>query len=471
MIIILAFVWRILTDREVPYVRSEYVALIAGIFVALPIIVYLGVRYWNRVEESLYPDIDESWRAGMEALQNVGLSIGSAPLFVVLGNTALEDVFVDAMQAGNITFRIARVPDIAGAEPALRWYVTENAIYLFCRRVGALSCLARTPARAPFGDSLPAAGSGQAARGVAARQAYIGTIMPGASPAAVAELQPWQSPAAERVPQLSVNVNFAEESRRLRYLGRLIKGTRRPRCGINGAITVLPFELEAAGERELQSLIDSIRSDTQSLHDVLWLRFPVTGLVVGMEKAKGFVEFIQTLEPMDLHRRLGAGFDVRRRATSERLHKLSDGICDNFETFVYRHFRQQEALWQPEYNRKLYALLCHVRERLKPKLNIVMRKAFGEFDARTAAADSDLTNGKRAPVFFSGCYLAATGSSPEQQAFIKGVLDEKLIREQARIEWTSEAQRVHLFFKIAVWAGWAVLVGLLIVGAMILSRT
>jgi hypothetical protein len=436
---------------------------IASLLIAIPIIVYFGVRYWNRIEESLYPDINEAWRAGMDALRNVGLSIDSAPLFVILGNSALEDVFVEAMQAGNVAFRIARVPDVAGAEPALRWYVDESAIYLFCRRVGALSGLSRTPVRGTYGESIPATGSGQAGRAHAARQAYIGTLTPtSAAAVAVAEMPAWQPAARVQAPPLATDVSLAEESRRLTYLCRLIKGTRRPLCGINGAVTVLPFELESASEQQLQALIDSIRSDAQSIHNALWLRFPVTGLVVGMEKANGFVEFIQTLEPQDIHRRLGAGFDVRRRATSDRLHKLSDGICDSFETFVYRHFRHQEALWQPENNRKLYALLCRIRERLKPKLNIVLRKAFGEGDARTAAGEAGLQNGERAPVFFSGCYLAATGTSPDQQAFIKGVLDEKLIREQARIEWTSDALRVHLLFKIAVWIGWALLGGLLI---------
>jgi type VI protein secretion system component VasK len=222
-------------------------------------------------------------------------------------------------------------------------------------------------------------------------------------------------------------------------------------------VALLPFELESADERELQDLIDFIRIDARSIRDMLRLRFPMTGLVVGMEKAKGFVEFIQSLDPDDVQRRLGARFDVRRRATAERLHRLSDGICDNFERFVYTHFDGHEALWQPENNRKLYALLCRIRERLKPKLNIVLRKAFGESDLRPAHRETGFESGEPPPVFFSGCYLAATGSRPDEQAFIKSVLYDKLVEEQGRVEWTAEAQRTHLLFKIAVWVGWALL--------------
>jgi hypothetical protein len=437
---------------------------ITVITIVLPIIVYFGVRYWNRIEQSLYPDIDESWRAGMEALRNVGLAVDSLPLFVVLGDTALEDVFVDAMQGGHVGFRLARVPDVAGADPPLRWYATDSAIYLFCRRVGGLSGLAQKTARGgPYVDpnTIPPTGTGR--RKVAAQHAYVGTITPGSIPAtAVAEAPAWQAPASERAPRLAADVNLDEQTRRLRYVFRLIRLSRRPLCGINGAVTVFPFELESAGERELQTLIDATRSDSQSIGETLRLRYPVTGLVVGMEKAKGFVEFIQSLEPEDVHRRLGAGFDVRRRATGERLHRLSDGICDKFESFVYTHFGRHEALWQPENNRKLYALLCRVRERLKPKLNIVLRKAFGESGQRVHAGESGLGNAEQAPVFFSGCYLAATGGGADQQAFIKGVLHDKLVVEQGQVEWTPEARRAQLVFKIAVWVGWALLAGCLI---------
>ena len=38
----------------------------------------------------------------------------------------------------------------------------------------------------------------------------------------------------------------------------------------------------------------------------------------------------------------------------------------------------------------------------------------------------------------SGCYLAATGETPDRQAFVKGVIN-KLNEEQELIEWTPEA--------------------------------
>ena len=472
MIVIVAVVVRLGELIDTKEWAPRYLVAITILLVVLPIIVYVGVRYWNRIEQSLYPDIDESWRGGMEALRSVGLSLDSLPLFVVLGNTALEDIFVDAMQAGHVDFRLARVPDVAGADPPLRWYVTDAAIYLFCRRVGALSGLVQSfvPERYIDHNTIPPTGAGR--RRGAAQHAYVGTITPGSIPAAVvAEAPAWQPRVPERAPRLAADVNSGEQLRRMRYVFRLIRRARRPRCGLNGAITAFPFELESAGERELQALIDATRSDFQSIRETLNLRFPVTGLVVGMEKAKGFVEFIQSLEPEDVHRRLGAGFDVRRRATGERLHQLSDGICDKFESFVYAHFGRHEALWQPEINRKLYALLCRVRERLKPKLNIVLRKAFGEGTSQPFAGESRLANAAPAPVFFSGCYLAATGGNPDQQAFIKGVLHDKLVLEQGQVEWTVEARRQQLLFKIAVWMGWALLAACLIgVGMIVRER-
>ena len=42
------------------------------------------------------------------------------------------------------------------------------------------------------------------------------------------------------------------------------------------------------------------------------------------------------------------------------------------------------------------------------------------------------------------------------------MLHDKLIREQSLVEWTDKARQFHLFFRVAVWAGWIVFSVLLV---------
>jgi len=156
------------------------------LLILLPLVVYFGVRYWNRVEESLYPDIDEAWQAGIEALRNAGLSLDSAPMFLLLGGSDVEDAFAGAMRAGGVAFRVERAPGAAGVTPALRWYASDSAIYLFSPRVGALSSLAQSWASSPTAQASSSVAwttrqSASSARQLSSRAAYqapLRTITP-----------------------------------------------------------------------------------------------------------------------------------------------------------------------------------------------------------------------------------------------------------------------------------------------------
>jgi hypothetical protein len=472
--IAVALTFMLMTDVRLPGAGSWII--IGVLFVLLPIIVFVGIRYWNRTEASLYPDIDEAWRGGIDALQRAGISLDSAPLFLVLGGSEIDDAFAKALQSAGTAFRVERAPATAGIDPVLRWYANESAIYLFCSGVGALSSLVRQWAQATHG--LPANWADPSptrptpigrSPSASLQHAALRTITPWDVP--TEEPTPaetvWQAPATQRSrsAQLPTDIDVEQQERRLRYLCRLIKSTRRPRCGINGAVAVLPYALVGAEGRELEAVIECVDRDTKTVHQTLWLRYPVSGLVVGMEHAEGFDEFVRLLGAKHVTRRLGARYDLRRRATVERLQQLSDRICDAFEDFVYVLFDRPDALWQVRDNRKLFGLLCRVREQLKPKLNAILGSAFGrEGQGERPSAWSDRRG--QPPVFFSGCYLAATGSGPEQQAFINGVLNEKLIREQSRVEWTEDARASQTRFRLAVWAGWLVLGGMLVVMAL-----
>ncbi len=477
----------------------RFTATLALVVLSCLVLYFLISRWGEYFEEPLYDDIYKAWTAGIDALNNAGMSPKSAPLFVVLGSSGgqLEQSMVESMRSSGLSFKIEDIPSAAGVDHALRWYATDDAIYLFCSKVGAQSKLARQwsmvvptgweslpgPGRLPGNDPTRTLAPGLTAEypsppGIPNPVAVAAGSQQGSAPAFYEQtIRPEDIEALRKketsgetlmdrkilstshgIARLPSQIDVSKESNRLQYLCQLLKRARFPLCGLNGIVTLLPFELVEAGGPDLEALRRSIRTDLDTIRETLWVRFPVSALLVGMERARGFGEFVGLLETSNREKRLGAGFDALRRATGERLRGLSDGICDAFEDWVYALYRQRDAL-APERqvaNIKLYNLLCRVRTYVKPKLNTVLCQAF-EIKQDNAALD-----------FFSGCYLGATGSSAMEQAFIKGLLHDKLVPQQNNVEWTDKAIRIHRLYNIMTWVGWSVVVVLFLALLLIL---
>ena len=250
---------------------------------------------------------------------------------------------------------------------------------------------------------------------------------------------------------LPASLDTSDQLPRLRYVCKLLKRIRRPTCGINGLITLIPFGLSRVGPLQLSAIAQSARNDVSTVQDTLGIRAPVTAVLVGLEQDKGFTELVRRLQPGLLSRRLGGRFDLRSRPTPEELNTHSDRLCDAFEDWVYRLFSRDDGLAQQRGNRKLYALTSKIRHELKPRLRIVLGQAFGcESGDEAAQEEGD------GSFFFSGCYFAASGEATGQPAFVQGVLKDKLIDEQSKVQWTKDALRTHRFFQIFAVVGWGV---------------
>ena len=433
---------------------------------ALPLLTYIGVRIWGREDDALYPDIDEAWNAGIAALSNVGLSpsAGTVPLFLILGGGKVEEAFAESMQSTGEAPRVDGVPNAAGVTPALRWYATDSGIYLFCSRVGALCSLVEMWKGAnelKWEDNPEQVEVGTAARKSASHSRILVSVsaddISRSSNSASAIHLPVSSPVQSHK-QFPINVNFVEEADRLAYLCRRIKHSRRPRCGINGSIVILPVEFPEANKDAIAAIARSIRKDIRVLHDTLRLRFPISGLVVGMEQATGFNELARLLGPSHIRKRLGAGFDIYRRASSDRIVRLCDYICSSLETFVYALYGRPNEISGVTENRKIYRLLCQIRGEIKPKACELLIDSFARGDRDDLA--NAFENGGEPPAYFSGCYFASTGSRSDEQAFVKGVFFDKLVFEQGKVEWTTAARRTHFRFRVAVMIGWTLFTSL-----------
>jgi hypothetical protein len=71
---------------------------------------------------------------------------------------------------------------------------------------------------------------------------------------------------------------------------------------------------------------------------------------------------------------------------------------------------------------------------------------------------------------FSGCYFAATGNGPSEQAFVKAVL-RKLMSYYTDVEWTPKALKQDRNYRIlANLAALVGLVALMVIAAMIVIK-
>ena len=239
---------------------------------------------------------------------------------------------------------------------------------------------------------------------------------PGAGPVASAADHPAVLP-----PRLA-----AEKTEQLAYVCHLLRSARQPLCPANGVLAVLPFDLVQSTPVEAEALQQAARSDVLTVQRELRLRVPVTSLMVGMEQERGFRELVRRVgRERAASQRFGRNYDLRCVATTSEMRTLTAHVCGAFEDWAYTLFREQEALRRPG-NLRLYGLLCKVRCNLKTRLAEILANGFG-YDERQTPHDQ--------PFLFSGCYFAATGKTPDRQAFVKGVFD-KLVAEQEQIEWT-----------------------------------
>jgi hypothetical protein len=260
------------------------------------------------------------------------------------------------------------------------------------------------------------------------------------------------STGAEEFAVVLAPQDSAEQLQRLTYVCQLLRQARRPLCGINGVLTLLPFAAIDAGAAQAEELQRAVKSDLTTLQRALGLRCPVTALVTGLENERGFRELVRRVgRERARAQRFGRRFDVRSEATAAELAALCIHVCGAFEDWAYTLFREEGALTRPG-NTRLYGLLCKVRCHLKTRLSQLLAAGFGR-DERAAATDD--------PIEFSGCYFAATGPTEDRQAFVRGVFD-KLVQEQEFVEWTRGALTRDARYLWLAYAGMAASAGLLV---------
>ena len=311
------------------------------------------------------------------------------------------------MNASGLRLSVEGVPQ--GPAP-IHWYANSEAIYLFCTDASWASALASLREEI----ALEASASGLS---ILVSHQY--------STACLQELQ---------------------------YIGHLVRRVRQPLCAINGVLSLIQFESIHSSQTELEELQRAIRGDLDTIRFAFQLKVPVSALVVGLEKERGFRELISRVgRERAMSQRFGRRFDIQAIPARDQMVALATHLCGVFEDWAYTLFREEHALTRPG-NTRLYELLSKVRCGWKGRLGEILSGGFGCDTTKREEGSSAL---------FSGCYFAATGDTPDRQAFVKGVID-KMAEEQELIEWTPEAINANKRQKIAANLGAIVVVGLLI---------
>ena len=270
-----------------------------------------------------------------------------APLFLLLGR---PDEGEEALFAGMSPV-VGGAPSYA--EAPLHVYATREAIYVTCVGASLLGAHCRDPRRRADPEqggprtSTARAGTRSAAARRSARM--ISTRRPSRAFSAVREVGAIEAGARKegRAPTKAEQVTirrlkrllaqadrpqvlhaYAEEverqTARLRHLGRLIARDRRPFCGVNGILLLIPM---AATDDESDAHETGVccQEDLATAREAMQVQCPVFALVCGLEQVPGFDAFISHFSPEQLRRRVGQRFPLVPDLAPDQVPAMIDG--------------------------------------------------------------------------------------------------------------------------------------------------
>ncbi|HYT92592.1 MAG TPA: type VI secretion protein IcmF/TssM N-terminal domain-containing protein [Gemmataceae bacterium] len=444
-------------DRLIPlpsrFLRQAWLPIL---FLLMYALTWLGWWLWTLlfVDETVssYPDIDAAWAAAMSTLAQANIHLSDLPLFLVLGRPEGPDDAPEtdrAAKAEELLFsQAARLKFVVNQTPQdpqapLHVYATREAVFLTCAGASLLGWQTAILA----GDAeAPSSGTGTRTKNSPGTLAYF------AAPATrlihlVREIARKGGQATDRERRLmrqlerrgglqssllQDTVGVATQTARLKYLCHLIARDRQPYCPLNGVLWLLPLAAtDSDEEAETTALICA--HDLEALRAVLKVHCPQFALVCDMEKTLGFREFIDRQTPDSRQQRVGQRFSM---GTDLRGQPLADALAGS----IHHLCTQVLGKWA----HSLLRLPQMSEETVEVLLgNVRLCLLLGELHERDERLGRLLTKGIAAGTDgaprFGGCYVAATGTDPAEQAFVTGVF-EKMIATQNFVAWTKQAR-------------------------------
>ena len=497
-----------------------FVTVIVLVFV-IPIVVYRAVALWMYDEISRFPEIAAAWRAGIVALQQHGIAIDSAPLFLIVGtgNDKLRRNFMSAAEGDFF------IDGAAETSAPLHWYVNSDGIFLFLDDASwmnaAVTFYEVQAAALKSGHRLPAAAS--AASGGGRKVARVmGTLIPDVrlqvqpQPPRHAETPSDAGRAAEgRNPSVSgpqehgagadYGPNHGEPIGD-RYVGTIVPGQVGP--PLSSPAGSPAAHASAAWSSSVVAKRVSIRLTSQQSSRQLQRLENVCGLLRKYRHPVCPANGILTLLPFEMLRAADQDIAELERAISADLSTIYRELqlrCPVTDVVVgmeqERGFRElirrigRDGALKQRFGqrfdirshatidelRKFTSHVCGAFEdwvytlfrdeealshpgntslyALLCKVRRTLKTRLGDILGNGFGCDRQ---GEKMPILFSGCYFAATGPKADRQAFVHGLLS-KLYDEQEEVEWTADAVRDSRR------RGWLALVGWAVCGAILFA--
>jgi type VI secretion system protein ImpL len=217
----------------------------------------------------------------------------------------------------------------------------------------------------------------------------------------------------------------AQGSDHLEDLCRQLLARDPERPPLRGIAVLFPISWSARPESVKWAAV--VRDDVRAVQRAMKVRCPVFALHVEMETVPGFLEFIDRM-PRDFRSsRVGFSVPVSTPFSGDLINRGLTWMAGWFQGWILN--RMSENPLEQTANNELASLANEVR-RFRKRLRAVMEAAF----STPPGAES---------VAFQGCYFAATGSGPGEQAFAAGLLvgaRSRVIAAHLATEWTAEAR-------------------------------
>jgi type VI secretion system protein ImpK len=229
---------------------------------------------------------------------------------------------------------------------------------------------------------------------------------------------------------------------RFEFLCRLMRRDRAPVPPCAGILAVVPYALIGAVPAQTSETSRVVALDIASVRQWAGVTVPVVSLLTGWEQEPGFRELMRRIGvPVASRQRFGKGLPRGAIADLTTLRTLVLHACGAFEDWALSLFRERDSLVKPG-NIALYALVAQVRSAYRERIERLLVDGFRAGDPGAAGRDA-------IPV--AGVYFAATGETPDRQAFVRSVF-EKAQSHAGDEQWTELA--VVDDTQRNVWASW-----------------
>ncbi len=447
----------------------------------------------------VYPDLDDAWTTALEALQRAGIGIGDTPVFLVIGElpTGFEPLFR----------ALPRGVAVAGGTPsesAVRVFANADAIYvtlsgatlLGVQEAGDIVDLTSTGGGGGYQSGMASVGIGQSvAYGTASIGAGYGESVGGSLGASMgasmagggglrkiqriiqkaktegreltdaekAEIRQLsaggpaeQSPKASakrKTSPVSVLQNpelVGEAEGRLTYICKKIAASRWPLCPVNGLILAMPMSALENESRAIQ-WGSVARQDLSVIEHTLKLRFPVFGLLGGMELLPGGGGFFDKFGEEKGNQRLGKGFPLNPDGGPEQVARGIEGnagwvLGGLMPYWALKYTRLSGGAEDTDNNAGAVRFLTESSRR-GPALGKLLSQA--------------VAGGEQAPTF-GGCYLVVGSVRDPNEAMFARDFFKKVEGSQAAVAWTPDAYAADAGYRRWTLAGYVALVAVFV---------